>query len=234
MKLTFAKINWWWHLEHSEGRTPESATKFVLVVKIKSIQDAELRRMWVGQSIIWFKLCCAASSASSVPYRLVESPFHHSQFLTLKSPMYIAIVGGQSLILMIVSSHRCLSKENCSLLWLGEWCKTDKKKRLEPFRIPQTRHSSSVVKSGLRASGKWSLKYKQTPHLHKLEAWLQRKKLYPSIASLGSSDEIEESKKVLVRQEISNWWTFKKAEICESLEKCSTHILFKFQWQTDN
>ena len=174
--------------------------------------------------MIWFKLYCAASSASSVPCRLVESPFHHSEFLALKSPIYIAIVGEQSLILMIVSSHRCLNKENCSLLWLGEQYKAVKKKRLEPFWISQTRQSSSVVKSGRRASGNWSLKHKQTPPFRKLEGWSQQKSLYPLIASLGSFEEIEESKKVSVRQKISNWHTFKKTEICESLEKLSTHI----------
>ena len=158
--------------------------------------------MWAGPSMIWFKLYCAVSSARSGPCRLVELPFHHSEFLALKSPIYIAIVGEQSLILMIVSSHRCLNKENYSLLWLGEWYKAVKKKRLEPFWISQTRHSSSVVNSGLRASGKWSLKYKQTPPFCKLEGWSQQKSLYPSTASFGSSDEIEESKKVSVRQDI--------------------------------
>ena len=189
--------------------------------------------MWVRPSMIWFKLYCAASPASSVPCRLVESSFHHSEFLELKSPIYIAIVGEQSLILMIVSSHLCLNKENCSMLWLRERYRAVKKKRLEPFWISQTKHSSSVVKSGLRASSRCSLKYKQTASLRKLEGWLQPKCLYPSIASLGSSDEIKESKKFSIRQKISNWWTFKKAEICESLKKSSTRILFKFQWQTD-
>ena len=89
-----------------------------------------------------------------------------------------------------------------------------------------------MVKFGLIASGKWSLKYMQTPSLRKLEGWPQRKSLYPAIASLGSSDEVKESKKVSVRQKVSNWWTFKKAEICESLKKSSTQILFKFQSQT--
>ena len=135
VKLTFAKISWWLHLGNSEGRTPESQTKFISVVKIKSIQDAELGRMWLGPSMIWFKLYCAASSARSVPCRLLESPFHHSEFLALKSPIYIAIVGEQSLILMIVSSHCCLNKENCSLLWLEKRYKTVKKKSLEPFWI---------------------------------------------------------------------------------------------------
>ena len=64
----------------------------------------------------WFKLYSAASSGSSVPCRLVESPFHHSDFQALKSPIDAAIVGQQSLILMIVSSHLCLNKENCSML----------------------------------------------------------------------------------------------------------------------
>ena len=57
-------------------------------------------------------------------------------------------------------------------------------------------------------------------------------KFAPSIASLVSSIaslEIEESEKVSVRQKISNLWAFKKAEICESSEKSSTQILFKFQ-----
>ena len=128
MKLTFAKINWWWHLGNSEGRTPESVTKFVSVVKIKSIQDAELGRMWVGPSMIWFKLYCAASSASSVLFRLVEPPFHHSKFLTLKSPLYIAIVGEHWLILMTVYSKLFLNIENCVILWLGERYRTVKKK----------------------------------------------------------------------------------------------------------
>ena len=167
MKVTFAKTNWWWHLGNSEGRTLESVTKFVSVVKIKSMQDAELGRMWVGPSMTWFKLYCAASSASSVPCKLVESPFHHSEFLALKSPIYIAIVGEQSLILMIVSSHLCLNKENCLILWLGERYRTVIKKRLKPLWISQTRHSSSAVKLGLITTGKWSLKYKQTPPLRK-------------------------------------------------------------------
>ena len=85
-------------------------------MKIKSIQDAELGGMRVGPLLILFNLYCAASSASSIPCRLVESSFHHSEFLALKSPIYIAIVGEQSLILMIVSSHRCLNKENSSVL----------------------------------------------------------------------------------------------------------------------
>ena len=50
VKLTFAKINWSWYFGNSEGRTPELVTKFVSLVKIKSIQDAELGRMWAGPS----------------------------------------------------------------------------------------------------------------------------------------------------------------------------------------
>ena len=91
--------------------------------------------MWVGLLMIWFKLYYAASSASSTPCRLVELPFHQSEFLALKSPIYIAIVGEQSLILMIVSSHLCLNKENCSMLWLGGQCRIVKKKRLEPVWV---------------------------------------------------------------------------------------------------
>ena len=60
--------------------------------------------------MIWFKLYYAASSANSIPCRLVELQFHRSEFLALKSAIYIAIVGEQSLILMIVSSHLCLNK----------------------------------------------------------------------------------------------------------------------------
>ena len=59
-----------------------------------------------------------------------------------------------------------------------------------------------------------SLKYKQTPPLRKLEPWSGQKRLPPLIDSLGSFDKIEEFKKVSVRQRISNWWTFKEAEIC--------------------
>ena len=135
VKLTFVKFNWWWQLENSERRTPESVTKLVSVVIIKSIQDAEWGRMWVGPSMTWFELYCAASSVSSVPCRLVESPFHHSDFQALKSPIYAAIVGEQSLILMIASSHLCLNKENCSMLWLGGQCRIVKKKRLEPVWV---------------------------------------------------------------------------------------------------
>ena len=134
---------------------------------------------------------------------------------------------------MIVFPLLCLNKENCSMLWLGERYRIVMKKRLEPFWISQTRHSSSVVKLVLMASGKWPLKYKQTSTFRKLEGWSQLKSLHPSIASLGSSDEIKESKKVSLRQKMSNWWTFKKAEICERMDKSSTQILFKFQWQTD-
>ena len=80
--------------------------------------------MCVGPSVNWFKIYCAASSASSALCKLVESPFHHSEFLALKSQIYIAIVGEQPLILMIVSSHLCLSKENYSMLLLGEQYRT--------------------------------------------------------------------------------------------------------------
>ena len=52
----------------------------------------------------WFKLYCVASSANLVPCRLVESPFKHSEFQTLKPPIYIAIVGQQSLILKLAPS----------------------------------------------------------------------------------------------------------------------------------
>ena len=83
------------------------------------MQEAELGRLWEGPSMAWFKLYCTASSASLVPCRLVESPFHHYDFLTLKSPMYTAIVEEKSLTLVIVSSHLCLNKENYSMLWLG-------------------------------------------------------------------------------------------------------------------
>ena len=54
-------------------------------------------------------------------------------------------------------------------------------------------------------------------------------KLYLSIANIGFSDEIKESKEVSVRQEISNQWTFKNVEIFHSLEKSSTQILHKFK-----
>ena len=104
----------------SKGRTHKPITKFVSVVRIKSIKDTDLGRMWVALSMTWFKLYCTASSASLVPCRLVEFPFHHFKYLTLKSPIYIAIVREQSL-LMILSSHLCFNKENCSMLWLGEF-----------------------------------------------------------------------------------------------------------------
>ena len=52
----------------------------------------------------WFKLYCVASSADLVPCRLVESPFKHSEFQTLKPPIYIAIVGQQPLILKLAPS----------------------------------------------------------------------------------------------------------------------------------
>ena len=110
VKLTFANINWRWHLRNIEERTSELVTKFVFVMKIKSIQNAELGRMWVVPSITWFKLCCATSSASSAPWKLVESPFYHSEFLALESPIYMAIIGEQSLILMIVSYYLCLNR----------------------------------------------------------------------------------------------------------------------------
>ena len=55
-------------------------------------------------SMAWFKLYCVASSANLVPCRLVESPFKHSEFQTLKPPIYIAIVGQQSLILKLAPS----------------------------------------------------------------------------------------------------------------------------------
>ena len=105
----------------SKGRTHKPITKFVSVVKIKSIKDTDLGRMWVALSMTWFKLYCTASSASLVPCRLVEFPFHHFKYLALKFPIYIAIVGEQSLMLMILSSHLCLNKENCSMRWLGEF-----------------------------------------------------------------------------------------------------------------
>ena len=40
------------YLGSSEGRTPESVIKFVSVMKIKSIQGAELQRMWGVPSMI--------------------------------------------------------------------------------------------------------------------------------------------------------------------------------------
>ena len=40
----------------------------------------------------------------------------------------------------------------------------------------------------------------EVPPLLKLEGWLQQKKFPPSIASLVSSDKMEDSKKDLVKQ----------------------------------
>ena len=76
----------------------------------------------------WFKLYCVASSANLVPCRLVESPFKHSEFQTLKPPIDIAIVGQQSLILKLAPSlvyHGLIRASlslalNCFLLLLFE------------------------------------------------------------------------------------------------------------------
>ena len=76
----------------------------------------------------WFKLYCVASPANLVLCRLVESPFKHSEFQTLKPPIYIAIVGQQPLILKLAPSlvyhgliRALLSRAlNCFLLLLFE------------------------------------------------------------------------------------------------------------------
>ena len=58
-------------------------------VKIKSIQEVEVGRRWVGSDMSWWKPCKDVRASRHAPSTVVFSFFHQEEDLALKSPRII-------------------------------------------------------------------------------------------------------------------------------------------------
>ena len=57
LRLSLQYVSWWWHLGFRVEYVPLGATKFDWSVKIKSVQEVEVGKRWVGSDMVWWKPC---------------------------------------------------------------------------------------------------------------------------------------------------------------------------------
>ena len=82
-KLNFAKTIWWWQSGCKDGWTPDSISKIVWELKIKSLHEEELFKICVGLLISWCKPFCEVTYLIFLPSSLVISLLY--QLLDLPS-----------------------------------------------------------------------------------------------------------------------------------------------------
>ena len=109
-------VQFWW----GEGCTSLSVIMFGWLVKIKSMQEDEDERMWVGSLIIWWSPWKEVIDSSLVPSILPTSPDHQLEDLALKSPV-INSKWGLKLFRYTIECSKFLMKWLYSFLdWLGD------------------------------------------------------------------------------------------------------------------
>ena len=80
---------WWWYLGFTDECVPPSTTKFDWSIKIKSIQEVEVGRRWIGSDMSWWKPCKDVRASRRAPSTVVLLFFYQKEDLALKSPRII-------------------------------------------------------------------------------------------------------------------------------------------------
>ena len=112
---------WWWHLGFRDECVPLSTTKFDWSVKIKSMQEVEVGRRWVGSDMSWWKPCKDVRVSRHAPSTVVLSFFHQKEDLALKSPRII--VKREELydaVVFKMLTNLGKNSLNSAVFWLGD------------------------------------------------------------------------------------------------------------------
>ena len=109
-----------WHLWFREECVPLSTTKFDWSVKIKSMQEVEVGRRWVGSDMSWWKPCKDVRASRRAPSTVVLSFFHQEEDLALKSPRIIVKRELDDAVVFKMSSKFDKNSSNSAVLWLGD------------------------------------------------------------------------------------------------------------------
>ena len=83
LRLSLEYVIWWRHLGFRVEFVPLSTTKLDWSVKIKSMQEVEVGRRWVGSDMSWWKPCKDVRPSRRAPSTVVLSFFHEEEDLAL-------------------------------------------------------------------------------------------------------------------------------------------------------
>ena len=86
LRLNFTYVIWLWQFAWREGWTPDSIIRFGCDVNIKSMQEEELFKIWVGSFMIWLKPKLAVKMSIFYPSIFVMLLAYHQFDFALKSP----------------------------------------------------------------------------------------------------------------------------------------------------
>ena len=141
MRLNLAYIIWWWQFEWSEGWTTDSITRLGWEVNIKSMQEEEFPRMWVGSLINCCRPNCEITASILEPSYVVLLCSYQVEDLALKSPRTTVKNGFWLLILSNASYKWSASSSKESDYWLGDRYKEMKLHDLPPIKISKIKYS---------------------------------------------------------------------------------------------
>ena len=120
IRLSLQYVICWWHLGFRDECAPLSSTKFDWSVEIKSIQEVEVGRRWVGSVMSWWKSCKNVRASRRAPSTVVLSFFHQEEDLALKSPRIIVKRELDDAVVFKMSSKFDKKSSNSAVLWLGD------------------------------------------------------------------------------------------------------------------
>ena len=120
LRLSLQYVIWWWHLGFRVECVPLSATKFDWSVKIKSVQEVEVGRRWVGSDMSWWKPCEDVRTSRRAPSTVVLSFFHQEEDHALKSHRIIVKRELDDAVVFKMPSKFDKNSSNSAILWLGD------------------------------------------------------------------------------------------------------------------
>ena len=119
----------------------ERPTRLRWEVNIKSMQEEEFPKMWVGSLINCCRPNCEVMALILEPSYVVLSCLYQVEDLVLKSPRATVVNGFWLLILSNVSCKLSANSSKESEDWLGNWYKEMKLHDFPTIKISKIKHS---------------------------------------------------------------------------------------------
>ena len=120
LRLSLQYVSRWWHLGFRDECVPLSITKFDWSVKIKSIQEIEVGKRWVGSVMGWWKPCKHVRASRHACSSVVLSFFHPKEDLALKFPRITVKRELDDAVVFEMSSKFDKNSSNLAVSWLGD------------------------------------------------------------------------------------------------------------------
>ena len=140
-EFKFGICYWWWQFEWSEGWTPDSITRVGWEVNIKSMQEEEFPKMWVGSLINCCRPNCEVTASILEPSYVVLSCLYQFEDLLSKS---LRATVSNGFWLLILSNENCKLPANSSEEsedWLGDRYEEMKWHNFPLIEISKIKHS---------------------------------------------------------------------------------------------